>query len=86
MIVRIYRLKWSIVRENSQKTRPDRLTLADRFEKVVDLFESAIEERLSILQEKDEWQREILLTTDIEDQIAHWQAIQQILKKLKSGK
>ena len=68
------------------KTRPKRMTLGQRFEEVVSMFECAIEERLSILQEKDEWEREMLLTTDIEDQIAHWQAIQQMLNKLKSEK
>jgi hypothetical protein len=59
------------------------MTIEDRFRHLVLLCESVIEDRLSILQEDDCETREMLLTSDIEDQIAHWQAVQHELAELK---
>jgi hypothetical protein len=47
------------------------------------LCECIVEERLSILCEDDEMMRDMILTTEIDDQIAHWRAIEQELKDLK---
>jgi hypothetical protein len=43
-----------------------------------------IEDRLTVLNEKDDWEREVLLTTDVENQILHLKAIRRELDVLKS--
>jgi hypothetical protein len=64
-------------------TEPSSLSLQERFERVVLLCESVIEDRLSILREKDPVEREVLLTTDIDDQIGYWQWVEKELSSLK---
>lgn len=59
------------------------LSLEERFRRLCLLCESLIEDRLSILCEQDPDMRDILLTSDIEDQIGHWQAAQKELMDLK---
>jgi hypothetical protein len=71
------------------RIEPDRsdesaeMPVEDRFRKLMVLCECIVEERLSILCEDDEMMRDMILTTEIDDQIAHWRAIEQELKDLK---
>jgi hypothetical protein len=72
---------------DSAKSKPLRLrrstkTLDERFQRLLSICECAIEDRLSILQEDDPDKRDYLLTSDIEDQIAHWQAIEEEVARL----
>jgi hypothetical protein len=57
----------------------------DRFEKVASLLEGCIEDRLSLLRTADESERDYLLTSDIDDQIGHWEWISHELIELKSA-
>ncbi len=72
-------------RGREHQSKYAQLSDKERFQKVASLLESSIEDRLGLLRTLDESERDYLLTSDIDDQIAHWEWIRQELIELKSA-